>query len=155
MTAIRLRFALISLISKFKEMKQIISINGRQYLDLNRDIREDEDLSKKSRRLFNEAIGAANNGKTDEAIDLGREALVYARYVKSPQRIFIHNFLAVLHLEKKKFAVAKYHTWQAIADLKAEEKEVSLEKSYLVALQREIEIQELAREHLQPIKLAS
>jgi hypothetical protein len=136
-------------------MKQIISINGKQYLDLNRDIRENEDLDKKSQRLFREAIKAANNGKTDEAMDLGKEALVYARYVKSPQRVFIHNFLAVLHLEKKKFAVARYHTWQALNDLEGEATTVQKERAYLSTLQKEIANQEKAYKQIEPIRLAS
>lgn len=135
-------------------MKQIISINGKQYLDLNRDIRENEDLEKKAKRLFHEAVDAANKNKMDLAMELAREALVFARYVKSPHRVFIHNFLAVLSLEKRNFAVARYHTWQALQDLEGERGIIRDEKAYLTALKREIEIQEKRHKEIEPIRLA-
>lgn len=135
-------------------MKQIISINGKQYLDLNRDIRENEDLEKKAKRLFHEAVEAANKSKLDDAMELAREALVFARYVKSPQRVFIHNFLAVLNLEKRKFAVARYHTFQALQDLEGERGTIRDERAYLTALQKEIDNQELSYKEIVPIALA-
>ena len=96
---------------------------------------------KMSKHRFAEAIDAINNGKIFESISAAKEALIYAKYAQSYQRVYIHGFLAMLHLDLKKFNNARIHCWHAQNDLDENHRDHDTDLAYYVTLSDEIEKQ--------------
>ncbi|MBL6876438.1 MAG: hypothetical protein ISR01_06565 [Chitinophagales bacterium] len=89
-------------------------------------------------KLFELAIDSANKSYKLKAMDIAREALIFAKQSNDYLAVNIHGFLAVLSIDFKKTSHAKIHVYNALNRLDANHFSYASDKQYLNALLRKI-----------------
>ncbi len=84
--------------------------------------------------LFDAAINAANKGLKLKAINIAKEALIYAKQQGNYTAIYIHSFLAVLSIDFKQYTNARIHLYHALNLLKQEHFSYKKDLSYIQLL---------------------
>lgn len=92
--------------------------------------------------LFQLAIESANQGLKLKAMDIAREALIFAKQKNDYIAVYIHSFLAVLSLELNKVSHAKIHVFNALNRLESKHYSFDTDKTYLHALHKKINLLE-------------
>lgn len=67
--------------------------------------------------IFENAIDMANKQFKLKAMEIAREALIFAKKTNNYLSVYIHGFLAVLHMEMHKTSSARIHVYNAINTL--------------------------------------
>lgn len=89
-------------------------------------------------KLFELAIESANQSYKLKAMEIAREALIFAKQSNDYLAVHIHGFLAVLSMEFKKNSHAKIHVFNALNRLDKKHFSYESDMQYLNALLRKI-----------------
>ena len=84
-------------------------------------------------KLFELAIDSANKSYKLKAMDIAREALIFAKQSNDYLAVHIHGFLAVLSIDFKKTSHAKIHVYNALNRLDTNHFSYATDKQYLNA----------------------
>lgn len=122
-------------------MGKLVQLQDTQatYVKLNEDLRSNHSHAMLARRFFEKAVKRINEGFPLQAMSLAREALIYAKYAQTYQRVYIHSFLAMTNLDFGKTDSARIHCWQALQLLDENHGAYDADKRYLNALYEEVE----------------
>lgn len=89
-------------------------------------------------KLFELAIETVNKGYKLKAIEIAREALIFAKQSNDYLALYIHGFLAVLHIDLQKTSTARIHIYNAMNRLNPKHYSAESDKQYLHALLNKI-----------------
>ena len=92
--------------------------------------------------LFELAIETANKGYKLKAMEIAREALIFAKQRKDYLAVYIHGFLAVLNMDLNKTSTARIHIYNAMNRLDNMHFSIESDKKYLGALLNKIDLLE-------------
>ena len=92
--------------------------------------------------LFELAIETANKGYKLKAMEIAREALIFAKQRKDYLAVYIHGFLAVLNIDLNKTSTARIHIYNAMNRLDNNHFSAASDKKYLGALLNKINLLE-------------
>jgi len=90
--------------------------------------------------LFELAIETANKGYKLKAMEIAREALIFAKQRKDYLAVYIHGFLAVLNIDFNKTSTARIHIYNAMNRLDKNHFSVVSDKKYLGALLNKVNL---------------
>lgn len=88
--------------------------------------------------LFELAIDNANEGKKMRAIDIAKESLFFAKKDNEYTAVYIHCFLAALHIELNKLSTARIHLYNAMNRLDKKHYSYTTDLAYINALQNKL-----------------
>lgn len=98
------------------------------------------DYESLAKSTFKQAVDAANSNNSLRALELGREAMIYANIETMALRSNIHRFMAFLNLSLGCYNTAKIHCFEAIRTLSKKNLKLYVsEKAYLLDLMNQIE----------------
>lgn len=89
-------------------------------------------------KLFEMAIEFANTGYKLKAMETAREALIFAKQANDYVAVYIHSFLAVIHMDFKNFSNARIHCYNANNRLDKTHFSFNTDKIYIDALLKKI-----------------
>ena len=93
-------------------------------------------------KLFELAIETANKSYKLKAMEIAREALIFAKQSNDYLAVYIHGFLAVLNIDLQKTSTARIHIYNAMNRLNPKHYSAVSDKQYLEALLNKINILE-------------
>ena len=93
-------------------------------------------------KLFELAIETANKSYKLKAMEIAREALIFAKQSNDYLAVYIHGFLAVLNIDLQKTSTARIHIYNAMNRLNDKHYSAVSDKQYLEALLNKINILE-------------
>jgi len=85
-------------------------------------------------KLFELAIETANEGYKLKAMEIAREALIFAKQKNDYIAVYIHGFLAVLCIDFLKTSSARIHIYNAMNRLNTKHFSYVSDHAYLTAL---------------------
>ncbi len=89
-------------------------------------------------KLFELAIESANKGYKLKAMEIAREALIFAKQSNDYLAVYIHGFLTVLCIDFKNTSHAKIHVFNALNRLDQKHFSFVSDQQYLNALLKKI-----------------
>ena len=89
-------------------------------------------------QLFEMAIEKANKGDNESAEKIARDALIAANQNNEYIAVYIHGFLAVLCMEKKRFTSARIHIYNAQNKLDKRHYSYTTDVEYFEAILKKI-----------------
>ncbi len=118
----------------FESKLLIMRLQSEVQQDINTTFQGNVNIEK----LFELAIDSANKSYKLKAMDIAREALIFAKQNNDYLAVHIHGFLAVLSIDFKKTSHAKIHVYNALNRLDTNHFSYASDKQYLNALLRKI-----------------
>lgn len=85
-------------------------------------------------KLFELAIETANQGYKLKAMEIAREALIFAKQTNDYTMVYIHSFLAVLNTDFNKISSARIHIYNAMNRLNTKHYSYETDNQYLTVL---------------------
>jgi hypothetical protein len=89
-------------------------------------------------KLFELAIETANQSYKLKAMEIAREALIFAKQSNAYLAVYIHGFLAVLNIDFNKTSTARIHLYNAINRLDKTHYSYASDYKYLQALMNKL-----------------
>jgi hypothetical protein len=106
-------------------------------------------------QLFEKAIETANAGYKLKAMEIAREALIYARQNNNYTAVYIHSFLAALCMDFMQFNQARIHIYSAQNRLSKAHYHYQTDKEYLDVLLKALEKAEDKHQHFAMKEIAA
>jgi hypothetical protein len=106
-------------------------------------------------KQFELAIETANAGYKLKAMEMAREALIFAKQNNEYLAVYIHSFLAVISLDFMKYSNARIHIYNAMHGLDKNHFSYNTDKEYMETLLKAIEKAETGHKQLTFEELAA
>lgn len=84
--------------------------------------------------LLEMAVEMANKGNATKALEMAREALIFANRQNDYTKLYVHAFMAVLYLDMRNAEQTRWHIWKANNCLNENHFAFQTDKTYLNAL---------------------